>query len=135
MQEIVETLKVQTPALLAAFEQRLVERLRAALTDASSGTALPVDEAMDRLRQEVVLYGVRIDVAEELARLSVHIDELRRIVGAGGQSGKRLDFLMQELNREANTLGSKAANIDLTNAAVELKLLIEQVREQVQNIE
>ena len=135
MQEIVETLKVQTPALLAAFEQRLVERLRAALTDASSGTALPVDEAMDRLRQEVVLYGVRIDVAEELARLSVHIDELRRIVGAGGPSGKRLDFLMQELNREANTLGSKAANIDLTNAAVELKLLIEQVREQVQNIE
>ena len=135
MQAIVDTLKEQTPALLAAFEQRLVERLRAALTDASSGTALPVDEAMERLRQEVVLYGVRIDVAEELARLSVHIGELRRIVSAGGQSGKRLDFLMQELNREANTLGSKAANIDLTNAAVELKLLIEQIREQVQNIE
>ena len=135
MQAIVDTLKEQTPALLAAFEQRLVERLRAALTDASSGTALPVDEAMDRLRQEVVLYGVRIDVAEELARLAVHIGELRRIVETGGQSGKRLDFLMQELNREANTLGSKAANIDLTNAAVELKLLIEQVREQVQNLE
>ena len=135
MQAIVDTLKEQTPALLAAFEQRLVERLRAALTDASSGTALPVDAAMERLRQEVVLYGVRIDVAEELARLSVHIGELRRIVSAGGQSGKRLDFLMQELNREANTLGSKAANIDLTNAAVELKLLIEQIREQVQNIE
>jgi len=135
MQAIVDTLKEQTPALLAAFEQRLVERLRAALTDASSGTALPVDEAMERLRQEVVLYGVRIDVAEELARLSVHIGELRRIVSAGGQSGKRLDFLMQELNREANTLGSKAANIDLTNAAVELKLLIEQIREQVQNLE
>jgi len=135
MQAIVDTLKEQTPALLAAFEQRLVERLRAALTDASSGTALPVDEAMERLRQEVVLYGVRIDVAEELARLSVHIGELRRIVSVGGQSGKRLDFLMQELNREANTLGSKAANIDLTNAAVELKLLIEQIREQVQNIE
>lgn len=135
MQAIVDTLKEQTPALLAAFEQRLVERLRAALTDASTGTALPVDEAMERLRQEVVLYGVRIDVAEELARLSVHIGELRRIVSVGGQSGKRLDFLMQELNREANTLGSKAANIDLTNAAVELKLLIEQIREQVQNIE
>jgi uncharacterized protein (TIGR00255 family) len=135
MQVIVDTLKEQTPALLAAFEQRLVARLRAALTDASSGTALPVDEAMDRLRQEVVLYGVRIDVAEELSRLAVHIGELRRIVETGGQSGKRLDFLMQELNREANTLGSKAANIDLTNAAVELKLLIEQVREQVQNLE
>jgi uncharacterized protein (TIGR00255 family) len=135
MQAIVERLKVETPALLAAHEAKLVERLRAALTDAASGTALPVDEAMDRIRQEVVLYGVRIDVAEELSRLAVHIDELRRIVSAGGQAGKRLDFLMQELNREANTLGSKAANIDLTNSAVELKLLIEQVREQVQNIE
>ncbi len=135
MQQIVETLRADAPALLTAFEQRLVERLRTALTDAAAGTPLPVDQAMDRVRQEVVLYGLRIDIAEELSRLSVHIDELRRIVSSSGPAGKRLDFLLQELNREANTLGSKAANIDLTNAAVELKLLIEQIREQVQNIE
>lgn len=135
MQAVVDALATEAPALLAAFEQRLVERLRAALTDASSGTALPLDEALDRVRQEVVLYGLRIDVAEELSRLGVHIGELRRILAEGGAAGKRLDFLLQELNREANTLGSKAASIDLTNSAVELKLLIEQIREQVQNLE
>jgi uncharacterized protein (TIGR00255 family) len=90
---------------------------------------------MDRVRQEVVLHGMRIDVAEELSRLAVHLDELERILDAGGAVGKRLDFLMQELNREANTLGSKGANVDLANAAIELKLLIEQIREQVQNLE
>jgi uncharacterized protein (TIGR00255 family) len=105
------------------------------LTDASSGMALPPDEAMERIRQEVVLHGLRIDVAEELSRLLVHLDELERIVKGRGAVGKRLDFLMQELNREANTLGSKAASIDLNNSAVELKLLIEQIREQVQNLE
>ena len=135
MSVIVARLEADAPALLAAFEQKLVERLRAALTDATTGSALPVAEAMERVRQEVTLYGIRIDIAEELSRLAVHIEELRRIVAGGGQVGKRLDFLMQELNREANTLGSKAANIDLTSAAVELKLLIEQIREQVQNIE
>ena len=135
MQQIVEGLRTEAPALLAAFEQRLVERLRAALGEAAAGTPLPVEATMDRVRQEVVLYGLRIDIAEELARLAMHIDELRRILGGSGPAGKRLDFLLQELNREANTLGSKAANIDLTNAAVELKLLIEQIREQVQNIE
>lgn len=135
MQQIVERLRTEAPALLTAFEQRLVERLRAALTDAAAGTPLPLEQAMERVRQEVVLYGLRIDIAEELSRLSVHIDELRRIVAASGPAGKRLDFLLQELNREANTLGSKAANIDLTNAAVELKLLIEQIREQAANIE
>ena len=135
MQQIVEGLRTEAPALLAAFEQRLVERLRAALGEAAAGTSLPVEATMDRVRQEVVLYGLRIDIAEELARLAMHIDELRRILGSSGPAGKRLDFLLQELNREANTLGSKAANIDLTNAAVELKLLIEQIREQVQNIE
>ena len=135
MSVIVARLEADAPALLAAFEQKLVERLRAALTDATTGSSLPVAEAMERVRQEVTLYGIRIDIAEELSRLAVHIEELRRIVAGGGQVGKRLDFLMQELNREANTLGSKAANIDLTSAAVELKLLIEQIREQVQNLE
>lgn len=135
MHEIVAQLRADAPALLTAFEQRLVERLRAALGEAAAGTSLPPEQAMDRVRQEVVLYGLRIDIAEELSRLAVHIDELQRIVSGTGQAGKRLDFLLQELNREANTLGSKAANIDLTNAAVEMKLLIEQIREQVQNIE
>ena len=135
MRALVRQLEIETPALLAAFEARLVERLRAALINAATGTSLPLDEAMDRVRQEVALHGMRIDVAEELSRLAVHLDELERILQAGGAVGKRLDFLMQELNREANTLGSKGANVDLANAAIELKLLIEQIREQVQNLE
>ena len=79
--------------------------------------------------------SLRIDVAEELSRLGAHLTETRRILAAGGAVGKRLDFMMQELNREANTLGSKAAAAELADAAMELKLLIEQMREQVQNIE
>jgi len=135
MQQIVAQLLAQAPELLAAFEQRLVERLRAALGEAAGGSTVSPEEVMERVRQEVVVHGLRIDVAEELSRLGVHIDELRRILQGEGQVGKRLDFLLQELNREANTLGSKAANIDLTSSAVELKLLIEQIREQVQNLE
>ena len=135
MREMVRVLEAQTPGLLAAFEQKLVELLRNALISAATGTPLPVEEALERVRQEVVLYGLRIDVSEELSRLGVHLDELARIIDTGGAAGKRLDFLMQELNREANTLGSKGANVDLANAAIELKLLIEQIREQVQNIE
>jgi uncharacterized protein (TIGR00255 family) len=90
---------------------------------------------LDRIRQEVTLFGVRIDVAEELSRLAAHLTETRRILDAGGTVGKRLDFMMQELNREANTLGSKSAAAELADAAMELKLLIEQMREQVQNLE
>ena len=135
MEAIVGQLQPRAAELLAAFEQRLVERLRAALTDALGGTSLPRDEVMERVRQEVVLHGLRIDVAEELSRLAVHIGELRRVVRGHGQVGKRLDFLLQELLRETNTLGSKAASVDLTKSAVELKLLIEQIREQVQNLE
>ena len=81
------------------------------------------------------MYGVRIDVAEELSRLAAHLDEVERVLAAGGAVGKRLDFLMQELNREANTLGSKSVSKELSAAALELKVLIEQMREQVQNIE
>jgi len=135
MQQIVAQLLAQAPELLAAFEQRLVERLRTALGEAAGGSTVSPEEVMERVRQEVVVHGLRIDVAEELSRLGVHIDELPRILQGEGQVGKRLDFLLQELNREANTLGSKAANIDLTSSAVELKLLIEQIREQVQNLE
>ncbi len=132
---IAAELQARAPALLAAFEQRLVERLRAALTAASSATDPAPEATMERVRQEVLLHGLRIDIAEELSRLGAHLSELRRILELGGPAGKRLDFLLQELNREANTVGSKAANIDLTQSAVELKLLIEQIREQVQNLE
>jgi uncharacterized protein (TIGR00255 family) len=88
-----------------------------------------------RLEQEMVLYANRADVTEEMDRLQTHIGEVERVLAGGGQVGRRLDFLMQELNRETNTLASKSVDIRLTNAAVELKVLIEQMREQVQNIE
>ena len=113
------------PQVIAAFQERLATRLKEALANA--------DE--DRIRQEVVLFANKIDVDEELSRLTTHIAELRRILDKGGAVGKRLDFLMQELNREANTLGSKAADVTVTQVSMELKLLIEQMREQIQNIE
>ncbi len=130
---IVEPLAARGPELLQNWETKMTERLRAVLepTDA----AVPVEETMARVRQEVAAYGLRIDVAEELGRLQAHITELRRVLAGPGPVGKRLDFLLQEFNREANTLGSKAAAIDLTGASIELKVLIEQVREQVQNLE
>jgi uncharacterized protein (TIGR00255 family) len=113
------------PQVIAAFQEKLATRLKEALANA--------DE--DRIRQEVVLFANKIDVDEELTRLTTHIAELRRILEKGGAVGKRLDFLMQELNREANTLGSKAADVTVTQVSMELKLLIEQMREQIQNIE
>jgi uncharacterized protein (TIGR00255 family) len=130
---ITEPLRQRSPELLAAWQARLVERLRSALEHTEA--PVPIEETMARVRQEVTAYGLRIDVAEELSRLQAHVDELRRVLDAGSPAGKRLDFLMQEFNREANTLGSKAAAIDLTGASIELKVLIEQMREQVQNIE
>lgn len=135
MAAIVATLKPRAPEFVAEFSKKLTERLREAATGATAGTVVPLDEALARIRQEVSVYGMRTDVAEELARLEIHVAELFRIIDGGGQIGKRLDFLMQELNREANTLGSKGAGLEVTQAAVELKLLIEQVREQVQNLE
>lgn len=135
MTRTVSAHKSLAPQLIEAFGLRLAARLREAATGGLQDTVIPLEESMARIRQEVSLHGIRVDVAEELNRLDIHIDELLRIVSAGGQVGKRLDFLMQELNREANTLGSKAAGLDTTNASIELKLLIEQIREQVQNLE
>jgi uncharacterized protein (TIGR00255 family) len=89
----------------------------------------------DRIRQEVTLFAQRVDVAEELTRLTTHLDEVERVLKAGGAVGKRLDFLMQELNREANTLASKSVSTELTGISVDLKVYIEQMREQVQNLE
>lgn len=130
---IVEPLAARGPELLQQWEIKATERLRAVLEETE--TSVPLEETMARVRQEVAAYGLRIDVAEELGRLRAHVTELRRILAGAGPVGKRLDFLLQEFNREANTLGSKAAAIDLTGASIELKVLIEQVREQVQNLE
>ncbi|HUK04262.1 MAG TPA: YicC/YloC family endoribonuclease [Burkholderiales bacterium] len=113
------------PEAVAAQRARLVERLREVL-DAG------VEE---RIRAEVALFAAKSDVDEELTRLAAHLDEVERVVKKGGAAGKRLDFLAQELNREANTLASKAAGLRIADGALELKLLIEQIREQVQNIE
>ncbi|MFN0301592.1 MAG: YicC/YloC family endoribonuclease [Burkholderiales bacterium] len=113
------------PQAIAAYQDKLTMKLREVLSTQ--------DE--DRIRQEIAMFGVRIDVAEELSRLATHLDEVDRVIAKGGPSGKRLDFLMQELNREANTLGSKSVARELSEAAVEFKLAIEQIREQVQNLE
>lgn len=132
---IVVQLRPRVPEILAQLEKKLAERLNQALTPALAGGTVSKEEIVDRIRQEVTLYGLRADVDEELKRLATHVTEVRRVLDAGGAVGRRLDFLMQELNREANTLGSKASAIDLTQAAVELKLAIEQMREQIQNLE
>ena len=115
--------------LIPAAQQAFAEKARTKLQEVMGSAE---DE---RIRQELILYAVRTDVAEELGRLKVHLDEVDRVVATDGQAGKRLDFLMQELNREANTLGSKSVSSEVSAIAMELKLLIEQIREQVQNIE
>ena len=102
-----------------------------ALTD---GATLP-EAAQDRALTEATAFAIRIDVAEELTRTASHLDEISRLVTKGGDMGKRLDFLIQELHREANTMGSKSAALELTKISVDMKVLIEQMREQVQNIE
>lgn len=140
MEIIVARITPLLPTVLQQFQQkaiaRLEEALGLALNNGSNATpTISRDEVLDRIRQEVTMYGIRIDVNEELARLSGHLAETRQIIQKGGQVGKRLDFMMQELNREANTLGSKAALKELADASMELKLLIEQMREQVQNLE
>jgi uncharacterized protein (TIGR00255 family) len=136
IETIVAQVRARAPDLLTALERKLAERLEKALVPALGGSGtLSREEITDRIRQEVTLYGLRADVEEELNRLTTHVTEVRRVLDQGGTVGRRLDFLMQELNREANTLGSKAAAIEMTQAAVELKLLIEQMREQIQNLE
>jgi uncharacterized protein (TIGR00255 family) len=135
IEDIVARITPLVPQAIEQFRQKAIERMQDALGQAiGDGAALPAD-LQDRIRQEVTLYGIRVDVAEELTRLSGHLTETRAILKKGGQVGKRLDFMMQELNREANTLGSKAAVRELSEASMQMKLLIEQMREQVQNLE
>jgi uncharacterized protein (TIGR00255 family) len=125
VEQHVRTVRAVLPEVTQAYRERLNARLAEITTT--------LDPA--RLEQEIVLFANRTDVAEELERLDAHVQEARRALGGKGQIGRRLDFLMQEFNREANTLGSKSADLRVTNASVELKVLIEQMREQVQNIE
>jgi len=125
IEQQVQRVAPRVGAIQAAYVDKLGQRLREA----------GLDPDTERLKQELALFAAKIDVAEEVGRLGAHVSEVRRVLAAGGSSGKRLDFLMQELNREANTLGSKSVDAELSNAALELKVLIEQMREQVQNIE
>ncbi len=123
--DIVAAVRKQLPEILAAQKQKLKARLE----------ELQVELDQDRLEQEMVILAQKADVDEELDRLDTHLGEVRRVLNKGNACGRRLDFLMQELNREANTLSSKSIVSDTTQAAVELKVLIEQMREQIQNIE
>lgn len=125
MRALVAQAEPLLPAAIDEYQQKLTTRLREAVAT--------LDE--DRVRQEVSLFAQRADVAEEFSRLRAHLDEVERVLKKGGPAGKRLDFLMQELNREANTLASKAVSGTISAIAIEMKLLIEQMREQVQNIE
>jgi len=123
--EQVAALRELVPQMLAGQRQKILDRC----------AEMQAELDPQRLEQELVILAQKSDVAEELDRLSTHVNEVRRVLKTGGQAGRRLDFLMQELNREANTLGSKASDTRSTQAAVNLKVLIEQMREQVQNIE
>lgn len=137
MLAIVQRLVPTIPQLIAHHQEKLTERLQEAfnLVAPNGMPSMSRDEIGERIRQEATVYGIRIDIAEELSRLEAHLNETRHILKKGGPVGKRLDFMMQELNREANTLGSKAAAKELADASMELKLLIEQMREQIQNLE
>jgi uncharacterized protein (TIGR00255 family) len=133
LRELALQAKPLVPQLVEQQRTRFLERWKEAMA-LTEGTALP-EAAQDRALTEATAFAIRIDVAEELMRLSSHIDEIERLVKKGGEIGKRLDFLIQELHREANTLGSKSAALELTHISVDMKVLIEQMREQVQNIE
>jgi uncharacterized protein (TIGR00255 family) len=121
------------PKLVEQQKARFMERWKEAMA-LTDGTTLP-EAAQDRALLEATSFAIRIDVAEEIMRLSSHLEEIDRLLTAGGEVGKRLDFLIQELHREANTLGSKSGSLELTHVSVDMKVLIEQIREQVQNIE
>jgi uncharacterized protein (TIGR00255 family) len=125
MRERVQTVGPLVPEALAAYQAKITERLTEALGSANE----------ERIRTEITLFATKADIVEELDRLRTHLDEVQRVLETGGAVGKRLDFLAQELNREANTLASKAASAAISDCALELKLLVEQIREQVQNLE
>ena len=125
------------PQLVLAQRQRFMERWNEAMNLGQNAgeNAIAPEAARDRALTEATAFAIRIDVAEEITRLNSHLDEIERLLKAGGEMGKRLDFLIQELHREANTMGSKSAALELTRISVDMKVLIEQMREQVQNLE
>jgi uncharacterized protein (TIGR00255 family) len=135
LRELADQAEPLVPAVVQRQQQRFVERWNDALAATGAAQSVPREALQERALNEAAAYAIRIDVAEELARLRAHLDELARLLKTGGEIGKRLDFLIQELQREANTLGSKSAALELTTISVEMKVLIEQLREQVQNIE
>ena len=125
IEALVTKVKPLLPALSKEYQAKLESKLQESLKN--------IDQ--ERIAQELVLFAQRIDVDEELSRLTAHVSEVKRILHSDAPAGKRLDFLMQELNREANTLGSKSVSVQTTQVSMELKVLIEQMREQIQNIE
>ncbi|MDB5939327.1 MAG: hypothetical protein JWP77_1691 [Polaromonas sp.] len=133
LRALAESAVPMVPKLVEQQKTRFLERWKEALALGSS-SVLP-EIAQDRALTEATAFAIRIDVAEEITRLASHLDEIDRLLAGGGELGKRLDFLIQELHREANTLGSKSASLELTRVSVDMKVLIEQIREQVQNIE
>lgn len=136
MTSVVEEVRAAIPQILAQLQAKLAARLEDALSQTltQQGT-LTKEEITERIRQEVTLYAMRMDVDEEMNRLTTHIAEVRRLLASGGAVGRKLDFMAQEMNREANTLGSKAAAIEMTQASLSLKITIDQMREQIQNLE
>lgn len=135
LRELATQAEPLVPQVVTRQQQRFLERWREALEGANAGANVPQEALHERALGEAATYALRIDVAEELSRLGAHLDEIERLLTAGGELGKRLDFLIQELHREANTLGAKSAALELTQVSVEMKVAIEQMREQVQNLE
>jgi uncharacterized protein (TIGR00255 family) len=135
LRALAATAEPLVPAVVQRQQQRFLERWSEAISSANAGGTVPAQALQERALTEAASYAIRIDVAEELTRLRSHLDEIERLLAAGGEVGKRLDFLIQELQREANTLGSKSAALELTAVSVEMKVLVEQMREQVQNLE
>ena len=135
LRALAERARPLVPAVVQRQRERFLERWNEALAASGAAAAVPAEALHERALNEAAAFAIRIDVAEELARLEAHLGEVQRLLAAGGEVGKRLDFLMQELQREANTLGSKSAALELTAVAVEMKVAIEQMREQVQNLE
>jgi uncharacterized protein (TIGR00255 family) len=135
LRELATEAEPLVPAVVQRQQQKFLERWQEALEATGAANTIPREALQERAINEAAAYAIRIDVAEELARLRAHLDEIERLLGKGGEVGKRLDFLIQELLREANTLGSKASTLELTNISVEMKVAIEQLREQVQNLE
>ena len=136
LRELAAQAEPLVPAVVERQQQRFLERWAEALkATGAQDSGIPSEALRERAMNEAATFALRIDVAEELSRLRAHLEEIARLLKAGGELGKRLDFLIQELHREANTLGSKSAALELTGVSVEMKVLIEQMREQVQNVE